>query len=160
MRRHTDWLTDWLTVSRNVTWGPQTSVVEALCYKHEGCRFKIRWDQWISSIYLIIPATLNPGVYTASVQDAGKKNLRSKARPLFETDNLTAICEPIVYTMRDPKHLTKLQASTACYGRIFTFLCLLLLYMCVFSSHFSYLRSVIILTYYQCLWIGMAQERD
>jgi hypothetical protein len=30
-------------------------------------------------------------------------------------DNLTAIWEPIVYTMWDPQQLTTLKAPTACY---------------------------------------------
>jgi hypothetical protein len=36
-------------------------------------------------------------------------------------DNLTAICEPTVWTMSDPQHLITLSASTACYGDSFTF---------------------------------------
>jgi hypothetical protein len=31
-----------------------------------------------------------------------------KARPAHEADNLTAICEPIVYKMWDPQHFTTL----------------------------------------------------
>jgi hypothetical protein len=34
--------------------------------------------------------------------------LRSPARPARKTDNLSAICEPIVYAMWDPQHLTTL----------------------------------------------------
>jgi hypothetical protein len=37
-------------------------------------------------------------------------------------DNLTAICEPIVYTMLDPQLLTTLLASTVRYGNSFTLL--------------------------------------
>jgi hypothetical protein len=47
--------------------------------------------------------------------------LGSKARLVRRADNLTAICEPIVYTMWDPQHLTTLSASKACYGDSFTF---------------------------------------
>jgi hypothetical protein len=36
-------------------------------------------------------------------------------------DNLTAICEPIVWKMWEPRHLTTLRASKACYGDSFTF---------------------------------------
>jgi hypothetical protein len=36
--------------------------------------------------------------------------LGSRARPVSRADNLASICEPIVYTMWDPQHLT------ACYG--------------------------------------------
>jgi hypothetical protein len=40
--------------------------------------------------------------------------------PMLNADFLTAICEPNVYTMWDPQHLTALYASTACYGDSFT----------------------------------------
>jgi hypothetical protein len=36
-------------------------------------------------------------------------------------DNLTAICDPIVYKMWEPRHLTTLWASTASYRDSFTF---------------------------------------
>jgi hypothetical protein len=42
--------------------------------------------------------------------------LGSKVRPVRGADNLTAVYEPIVYTMWHPQHLTSLYASTACYG--------------------------------------------
>jgi hypothetical protein len=45
--------------------------------------------------------------------------LGSRARPVRRADNLTAICEPTVYTTRDPQHLTTLLASTACYWDFF-----------------------------------------
>jgi hypothetical protein len=44
----------------------------------------------------------------------------SRARPVRRADSLTAICEPTVYTMLDPQHLTTLYASTACYEDSFT----------------------------------------
>jgi hypothetical protein len=46
------------------------------------------------SIYLILPAALRPGVYSAAVR---KKMFQgSTARLVLMADNLTAICEPIV----------------------------------------------------------------
>jgi hypothetical protein len=36
-------------------------------------------------------------------------------RPARKTDNLTAICETIVLKMWEPRRLTTLWASTACY---------------------------------------------
>jgi hypothetical protein len=42
--------------------------------------------------------------------------LGSRVRPVHRADNLTAIREPIVYTMWDPQQLTVIQVSTACYG--------------------------------------------
>jgi hypothetical protein len=46
----------------------------------------------------------------------------SRARPVREVQNPTAICEPTAYTMLDPQHRTTLYASMACYGDSFTFL--------------------------------------
>jgi hypothetical protein len=37
-----------------------------------------------------------------------------------KTDNLTAICEPIVYELWEPRRLTTLWAFTACYRDSFT----------------------------------------
>jgi hypothetical protein len=57
------------------------------------------------SIYLIPPAALGPKVYSASNRIEYQKQkimfLGSRARPVRKADNLTAICEPIVYTMWD-----------------------------------------------------------
>jgi hypothetical protein len=47
--------------------------------------------------------------------------LGSKAWPMRAADNLTAVCEPTVYTMCDPQHLTTKYASTVCYRDNFTF---------------------------------------
>jgi hypothetical protein len=47
--------------------------------------------------------------------------LGSKVRQVRRADNLTAICEPIVYTMWDPRDLTIQLFSTACYRDNFTF---------------------------------------
>jgi hypothetical protein len=37
-----------------------------------------------------------------------------KGLPAFKADNVTVICEPIVYKMWEPRHLKTLWASTAC----------------------------------------------
>jgi hypothetical protein len=42
--------------------------------------------------------------------------LGSIARPVRKADNLTAISEPIVWTLLGPQHLRILLAPTACYG--------------------------------------------
>jgi hypothetical protein len=64
------------------------------------------------SIYLILPAALDPGVYSASNINEYQKQkimcLASKARPVRRAVNLTAICEQMVHTMWDPQHLTTL----------------------------------------------------
>jgi hypothetical protein len=44
-----------------------------------------------------------------------------KVRPARKADNLTAICEPIVYKMWEPRRLTTIWAFTACYRYRFTF---------------------------------------
>jgi hypothetical protein len=54
-----------------------------------------------SKPYLILPAPLGPGVYSASNRNEYRKHwkkmfLGSKVRPVREADNLTAIYEPIV----------------------------------------------------------------
>jgi hypothetical protein len=38
-----------------------------------------------------------------------------KGRPALKADNLTAICGPIIFKMREPRRLTTLWAYTACY---------------------------------------------
>jgi hypothetical protein len=43
-----------------------------------------------------------------------------KERPARKTDNLTAICEPIVWKLWEPRRLTTLWAFTACYRDNFT----------------------------------------
>jgi hypothetical protein len=45
-----------------------------------------------------------------------------KERPARKVDNLTAICEPIVWGMWEPRRLTTLWPFTACYRDSFTFL--------------------------------------
>jgi hypothetical protein len=47
-------------------------VVKALCYKAEDRRFKNRWMNFFS-IYLILPAALGPGVYSASNRNEYQK---------------------------------------------------------------------------------------
>jgi hypothetical protein len=58
------------------------------------------------SIYLILPATLGPGVYSATdsneYQTQEKMFLASRERLVRGADNLSAIYEPIVWTMWDP----------------------------------------------------------
>jgi hypothetical protein len=47
--------------------------------------------------------------------------LGGKGRPARKAENFTAICEPIVYKMWEPRRLTTLWTSTACYRDSFTF---------------------------------------
>jgi hypothetical protein len=63
-----------------------------------------------------------------------------KGRPERKADNLTAICEPIVYKMWEPQHPTTLWASSACYRDIFTFT--FLPYLINFSLTFLLLKKL------------------
>jgi hypothetical protein len=46
--------------------------------------------------------------------------LGGKGRPAPKAHNLTAICEPIVWKIWEPRPLTTLWTSTACYRDVFT----------------------------------------
>jgi hypothetical protein len=46
--------------------------------------------------------------------------LGGKGLPTRKADNLTAICEPIVYKIWEPRRLTTLWASAVCYRDRFT----------------------------------------
>jgi hypothetical protein len=70
------------------------------------------------SIYLILPALGS----TQPLTEMSTRNLpRGKGRPARWADNLTAVCEPNVYKMWDPRRLTTLWVPTACYRDSFTF---------------------------------------
>jgi hypothetical protein len=60
---------------------------------------------------------------TRPLTEMSTRNLPGgKGRPARKADKLTAICEPIVYKMWEPRRLTTLWASTACYKDSFTFI--------------------------------------
>jgi hypothetical protein len=60
---------------------------------------------------------------TQPLTEMSTRNLPgSKGRPVRKADNLTAIYEPIVQKMWEPRRLTTLWASTECYRDSFTFL--------------------------------------
>jgi hypothetical protein len=44
-----------------------------------------------------------------------------KVRPARKADNFIAVCESIVHKMWEPRRLTTIWASTACYRDSFTF---------------------------------------
>jgi hypothetical protein len=48
-------------------------VVKALCYKPERRGFETGWGEWISSVYLILPGALGPGIYSASNRNEYQK---------------------------------------------------------------------------------------
>jgi hypothetical protein len=83
------------------------------------------------SIDLILPAALRP--WGQPLTEMSTRNLPGgKGRSAREVDNITAICEPIVWKMWEPRRLTALWAFTACYG-----IALLLVFYRV--DHFSVL---------------------
>jgi hypothetical protein len=54
---------------------------------------------------------------TQSLTEMSTRNLPDgKGRPARKADNLTAICKPIVYKTWEPRPLTTVWASTACYS--------------------------------------------
>jgi hypothetical protein len=71
-----------------------------LCYKPGVCGFETQSGERIFSIYLILPAALGPGVYSASNKNEYQKQKNnvsgSKAWPVSRADSLAAICEQIV----------------------------------------------------------------
>jgi hypothetical protein len=59
---------------------------------------------------------------TQSLKEMSTMNLPAdKGRPVRKADNLTAICELTVQKMWEPRGLTTLWASAACYRDSFTF---------------------------------------
>jgi hypothetical protein len=59
---------------------------------------------------------------TQPLTEMSTRNLPGgKGRPTLKADYLTAICEPSVYKMWEPRTLKTLWAFTACYRDSFTF---------------------------------------
>jgi hypothetical protein len=85
-------------------------MLKALCYKPEGRGIEYRWGYWFFSAPNPSSCTMAPG-FTQSITE---KISGGKGWAASKTDNLTAICEPNVWTILDPRHLTTPYASTAC----------------------------------------------
>jgi hypothetical protein len=72
----------------------------ALCYKPEGCWFKIRRGEYILSIYLILPAALGSGIYLSSNRDEYQNQNNNvsgeKSAQVRNADKVAAICETTV----------------------------------------------------------------
>jgi hypothetical protein len=52
---------------------------------------------------------------TQSLTEMSTRNLSvDKGQPMLKADNLTAICEPIIYKMWEPRRLTTLWVCRAC----------------------------------------------
>jgi hypothetical protein len=58
-----------LYVDRNYFNRCDNLVVKVLCYMPEDRVFETWWGEWIYSIYLILPAAIGPGVYSASIRN-------------------------------------------------------------------------------------------
>jgi hypothetical protein len=58
---------------------------------------------------------------TQPLTEMSTRNLPGGKEGVRKADNLTAICEPIVWKMWEPRRLTTLWASAACYWDSFTF---------------------------------------
>jgi hypothetical protein len=53
---------------------------------------------------------------TQSLTEMSTRNLPGgKGLPARKAENLTTICELIIWNMWEPRHLTTIWASTACY---------------------------------------------
>jgi hypothetical protein len=81
-------------------------VVKALCYKPEGRWFDTQWGDFLN---LPNPSgRTRPWGLLSLKTEMNTRNVKiimflgSKVRRVRKADNLTAICEPIVYTMWDP----------------------------------------------------------
>jgi hypothetical protein len=73
------------------------------------------------SIDLILPASLWPGVDSASNRNEYQESSWAKGRPARKADNLIAICEPIILKLWKSRRLKTLWTSTAGYRDSFTF---------------------------------------
>jgi hypothetical protein len=60
-----------ITINSTLTWD-----MTCLCNKPEGRVFETWWDKWIISIYVMLPAALGPGVYSASSTNEYHKQKR------------------------------------------------------------------------------------
>jgi hypothetical protein len=74
-------------------------MADALCYKPEDRRFESRWGNWISSIYLTLPAAYAQD-FTQPLTEMRTWSrkvifLGSRALPVRKTENLTAVFELI-----------------------------------------------------------------
>jgi hypothetical protein len=76
---------------------------------------------------------------TQPLTEMSARNLSGgKGRAARGADNLTAICEPIVYKMWEPRRLTTLWAFTACYRDSFTILYLFTMNISCLAGRIDY----------------------
>jgi hypothetical protein len=91
------------------------------------------------SIDLILPAALWPWRSAQPLTEMSTRDLPGgKGRLVHKADDLAVICDPIVYKIWEPRHLTTLWASTAtaCYSDSFTcFLFFFILFLCCWTKY-------------------------
>jgi hypothetical protein len=96
-------------------------MVETLRHKLEGRGFDS--DEYIQFFNWPNFSSRNMALRsTQPLTDMGTRNLPGgKGWPACKADNLTAICEPIVEKVWEPRYLTTLCAFMVCYRDSFTF---------------------------------------
>jgi hypothetical protein len=104
-----------------ITYGINCSIIWLMCYDRNRKVGDSTPEGAIDffSVQLILPVA-------SWLQDLHRwvpKDFWGKARPACKNDNLTAVYEPTVWRIWDPRHLTTLQASTACHGDSLTYYC-------------------------------------
>jgi hypothetical protein len=87
-------------------------------------RSRIRFPMRLTGLFNITNAS-SRNMALGSTQPLTEMSTRNlpggKGRPAHKAENLTVICEPIVWKMWEPRSLTTPWASTACYRDRFTF---------------------------------------
>jgi hypothetical protein len=82
---------------------------------------------------------------TQPLTEISTRNLPGgKGRPARKADNLTAICEPIVEKMWEPRRLTTLWASTACYRESFALCSYYFIVHPTYPVYFTVLNFIIV----------------
>jgi hypothetical protein len=121
---------------RQIFWcGTNSCLRPVTCLKWRGSivnfSFSIRSvkerHSYITMLHLCVATAIIPDITLLVIVNAiplteiSITNLpRRKGRQTRKADNLTAICEPIIYKMWEPRYVTSLWVSTACHRNGFT----------------------------------------